>query len=384
MRTLLIINFLFLYLLHFSQSPAFLWAEKFAGQSTLAKGNSIKTDVLGNIYTTGHFSGIVDFNPGAGTFTINSVPSLNNDIYISKLDIDGNYIWAKAFGGIGNETGLSIAVDLFGNVYACGIFSTTADFDPGPGSFSLTSNGGYDAFILKLDPSGNFLWAKSFGGSSHDYANNLTLGANDNLHVCGSFVGTVDFDPGVGTYNLTGPDDAFILKLDKDGNFIWAKNIGGTVGASARALSLDGTGNIFITGPYAGIVDFDPNAGNYTLTSSGQLDVFVEKLDNSGNFIWAKGMGGVENEDAFSLALDQNGNVLTTGYFRGNSDFDPGAGTFSLSASTIRSHIYVSKLDANGNFVWAKGFVGNGAGGSPKNNIGHSIAVDGSGNVFTT
>ena len=183
MRTLLIINFLFLYLLHFSQSPAFLWAEKFAGQSTLAKGNSIKTDVLGNIYTTGHFSGIVDFNPGAGTFTINSVPSLNNDIYISKLDIDGNYIWAKAFGGIGNETGLSIAVDLFGNVYACGIFSTTADFDPGPGSFSLTSNGGYDAFILKLDPSGNFLWAKSFGGSSHDYANNLTLGANDNLHV---------------------------------------------------------------------------------------------------------------------------------------------------------------------------------------------------------
>ena len=129
MRTLLIINFLFLYLLHFSQSPAFLWAEKFAGQSTLAKGNSIKTDVLGNIYTTGHFSGIVDFNPGAGTFTINSVPSLNNDIYISKLDIDGNYIWAKAFGGIGNETGLSIAVDLFGNVYACGIFSTTADFE---------------------------------------------------------------------------------------------------------------------------------------------------------------------------------------------------------------------------------------------------------------
>ena len=382
MRVLIIILLTSVIKLSNAQGPAIFWAKNFGGSG--GYGSSIKFDAGGNLYSAGAFSGAADFDPGPGSFTLSAFPGFGSDAFISKLDGLGNLIWAKKVSGPGDELVLSIAIDAIGNVYACGIFSVTTDFDPGPGSFSLTSNGCYDAFILKLDPSGNFLWAKSFGSSNHDYAYNLTLGANENLHVCGSFVGTVDFDPGVGTYNLTGPDDAFILKLDKDGNFIWAKNIGGTVGASARALSLDGTGNIFITGPYAGIVDFDPNAGNYTLTSSGQLDVFVEKLDNSGNFIWAKGMGGVENEDAFSLALDQNGNVLTTGYFKGDADFDPGAGTFSLSASTFRSHIYVYKLDNNVNFVWAKSFVGDGAGGSPKNNMGHSIAVDGSGNVFTT
>ena len=162
----------------FGQQANFEWAKAF-GSSNFDKGNSITVDASGNIYNTGLFSGTVDFDPGAGIFNLTSAVG-GTDVFIQKLDPSGNFIWAKAFGGTSTDQGNSITVDVFGNIYTTGFFSDTVDFDPGAGTFNLTSAGNHDVFIQKLDASGSFLWAKAFGSSSNDFGLSITADAFGN------------------------------------------------------------------------------------------------------------------------------------------------------------------------------------------------------------
>lgn len=197
--------------------------------------------------------------------------------------------WAKAMGGVNMDRGYSIAIDGYGNVYTTGNLEGTVDFDPGPGKFNLTSAGNKDIFISKLDPSGNFLWAISMGGLSWDEGLAIELDASGNVYTTGSFSGTVDFDPGIGIFNLTS-GGLFISKLDNLGNFIWAKGLGPSI--YGYSISLDDSGNVYTTGRFGWTADFDPGPGTFNLTSAGMGDIFISKLDSSGNFLWAKSMGG--------------------------------------------------------------------------------------------
>ena len=145
-----------------------------------------------------------------------------------------NFKWAKQMGGTGADAGgSSVTVDAAGNVYTTGGFGGTADFDPGPGTYNLTSAGTYDMFISKLDSSGNFIWAKQLGGTGADAAGaSIAVDADGNVYTTGGFVGTADFDPGPGVFTLSAIGNfrtkaSFVLKLDADGNFIWAKQTGG-------------------------------------------------------------------------------------------------------------------------------------------------------------
>jgi len=362
-----------------SAQTTFQWAKKMGG-SSFDRGFAVTVDGAGNVYTTGYFNGTVDFDPGAATFNLTSAGV--DDIFISKLDASGNFSWAKKIGGTSYEQGMSIAVDGSGNVYSTGYFQATADFDPGASTFNLTSLGNTDIFILKLDASGNFLWAKQMGGTSSEQGKSLAIDGAGNIYTTGSFSGTVDFDPNAGTFNLTTPQsDIFVSKLDASGNFVWAKQMGGNSVDNGSSIAVDGSGNVYTTGSFIGTTDFDPGPGTYNLTYFGTglyTDIFVSKLDASGNFVWAKQMGGAGTSDDYgaSIAVDGSGNVYTTGRFYGTADFDPGAGIFNLNAAGLE--IFVSKLDALGNFVWAKQLGGNSTGG------GFSIALDPSGNVYTT
>jgi ribosomal protein S11 len=241
----------------------------------------------------------------------------------------------------------------------------SGDFDPGPGTATLLSPGSNDIFIAKLDANGNYVWAKSIGGTSFDEGQSIAVDASGNVYVTGYFRGTVDFDPGPGTANLTSPgvnlgkSDTYILKLDNNGNFVWVKQLGGSGNVLGFDLALDGSGNVITTGYFEGTADFDPSAGTFNLVSAGGNDVFIAKLDASGNFVWAKSMGGGGDDEGSSLTLDASGNVYSIGMFNGPADFDPGAGTNSLS-SVGNNDMYISKLDANGDFVWAKGIGGPG------------------------
>ncbi len=292
-----------------------------------------------------------------------------------------DFVWAKGMGGSLDEVGYSIAVDASGNVYTTGFFRGTTDFDPGAGTANLTSEGGADIFVSKLDASGNFVWAKSMGGGEYDAGNSVAVDASGNVYTTGVFYGTVDFDPGEATTNLTpvGESDIFVSKLDADGNFVWAKSLGGGDYDAGNSIAVDASGNVYTTGDFKGTADFDPGAGEANLISTGGFaDIFVSKLDPSGNLVWAKSLGGNGSDVGYSIAMDAAGNVYTTGYFQGTADFDPGVAVANLIAPEGFADIFVSKLDASGNFVWAKGMGGSGP------DFGNSIAVDASGNVYTT
>jgi hypothetical protein len=322
----------------------FLWAKRMGG-FFWDTGTSIAVDASGNVHTTGSFWGTVDFDPGTGTYNLTSA-GFDNDIFISKLDASGNFLWAKSMGGTSNDWASSIAVDAVENVYTTGNFVGTADFDPGPGTYNLTSAGSADIFISKLDSNGNFLWAKSLGGNIDDGGNSIAVDAGGNVYTTGGFQGTADFDPGPGTYNLTsaGDDDIFISKLDISGNFLWARRLGGNSYDHGNSIALDAGGNVYITGYFEGTVDFDPGPGTYNLTSAGNYDIFISKLDISGNFLWAKRLGGNSYDIGRSIAVDAPGNVYTTGVFQGTIDFDPGPGTYNLT-SAGDNDIFVIKLN---------------------------------------
>ncbi len=323
-------------------SGNFLWAKSFGGTS-YDHCYSITVDSSGDVYTTGYFQGTVDFEPGAGTTNLTSAGA--EDIFVQKMDALGNFLWAKSFGGTSNDYGLSITVDSSGNVYTTGSFQRTVDFDPGAGTTNLISAGGYDIFVQKMDASGNFLWAKSFGGTSYGYGQSITVNASGNVYTTGYFFGTVDFDPGAGTTNLTsaGAEDIFIQKMDASGNFLWAKSFGGTSYGYGQSITLDSSGNVYTTGYFSGTVDFDPGTGTTNLASAGGYDIFVQKMDVSGNFLWAKSFGGILDDRCYSITVDTSGNVYTTGSFQRTVDFDPGAGTTNLT-SVGRTDIFVQKL----------------------------------------
>ncbi|HJP25320.1 MAG TPA: SBBP repeat-containing protein, partial [Acidimicrobiales bacterium] len=270
----------------------------------------------------------------------------------------------SSYPGIKGDEVYSVAVDSSGNVYTTGYFNGTVDFDPGPGTANLTAKNisHSDAFVSKLDSSGNYVWAKSFGGIGKDYGYSVAVDSSGNVYITGRFEGhanenhIVDLDPGSGTTNVThnGNGDVFVSKLDSSGDLVWAKSFGGSGTDYGHSVAVDSSGNVYTTGYFNDTVDFDPGAGTTNLTSNGSSDVFVSKLDSSGNYVWAKNLGGTGLDYGYSVAVDSSGNVYTTGGFRGTVDFDPGSGTANLTA--VGTEAFVSKLDSSGNYVWAKSF----------------------------
>lgn len=384
-KTLLLLVFPLLCLGAFAQD--FQFAKSFGAATGNDYGKSIALDASGNVYTIGYFSGTIDFDPGAGTTELTSAGL--SDIFILKLNASGDFVWAKNIGGSGEDQGLSVTLDASGNLYATGSFSSTVDFDPDAGINNLISTGSTDIFILKLDASGNFTWAKKIGGPTVDAGYSITVDASGNIYSTGSYSGTsapvgtpgpVDFDPGPGTFELVstkGTPDIFILKLDAAGNFVWAKgfgNLGSDYGSSVKA---DATGNVYTTGTFSGSMVFNTSSGNLVLTSAGATDIFVIKYNSSGVFAWAKNMGSTGAEMGTSMALDAAGNVYTTGSFSGTADFDPDAATSNL-ISAGGTDLFISKLDADGNFVSAKRIGGTG------NDQGNAITLDVSKNIYAT
>lgn len=414
-----------------AQGVDFHWAKPLQFSHTVTgMGHYIGADAMGNVYTSGTFyTPQTDFDPGPAVF--NLTPHGNNDVFITKYDANGNFVWAVNVGGRRQDISTGLAVDAAGFVYVLGFFEDTADFDPGPAVFNMNSGTTWqdvDTFILKLDPNGNFVWAKQYSGNGEQFSRSIAIDNLGNIYSTGSFNGPTDFDPGTGVFTLSnnGGFNTFIAKLDNAGNFVWAKTnhnpayfgVDYTTG-----IAVDPANNVYFTGSFTGTMDFDPGAGTFLMTSPpGQRTSVVTRLDPAGNFqwvanagltlfyfghsiaadasgnvflikeqslckinatgtvVWTKAMGGKVHDDSQSIYLDGNANVYIAGQFWNTVDFDPGPGIHNVTAfGTPYWHdSYVLRLDNNGNFIWVQQMGGN------QEDLGLSLYVDGPGNIYHT
>jgi len=261
------------------------------------------------------------------------------------------FVWGRTIWGDGMLNVNYSVVDLTGNIYMAGTFTGSADFDPGPDNTTLTSAGDSDVFISKFNSSGNLVWVEQVGGPGVDKATFITQDATGNIYVTGSFSGTVDFDPGAGTAPLSAlaGSDAFVAKYDAAGNYIWAVSFAETDNSTGKAVAVDPTFNVYVTGNFTGTITFGTDT---SYTSLGGNDAFICKLNSTGGVVWADRIGGNSLENATGIAADATGNVYACGNFEnGTIDLDPGPGSANYLAGT--SIVYLVKLNASGDLVWA-------------------------------
>lgn len=295
-------------------------------------------------------------------------------LYACSLNAQApDWRWARFSEGADHNEVRSVASDAAGNVYACGFFrSTSTRF----GNVTLTNSGPgfYEIFLVKYNPEGNVLWAKSAGGSEDDRAHAVTTDAAGNVYLTGYFAGTASF--GGITLNSTGGADFFLAKYDPQGNVSWVKKEDGasTLYDAGNALAADAQGNVWV----AGI--FNSNSmrlGGNSLQNLGSFssDYFLAKYDAAGNVRKVFSAGSNMNDEALAIALDSDGRPFITGFFQGTS--------LSLGAVTLNnrggSDLFIAQYDTAGNVLWAKGVESAGIGG---NDRGSTVAIDAAGNRY--
>lgn len=361
-------------------SQALNWAKATAGTNQQYV-NSIAVDQAGNVYSTGEFWGNTDFDPNAGSSVITSQG--NADIFVQKYDSNGNLLWAVGIGSTGEDVGTAIDIDQNGNAFITGSFSGTVDFDPSASSYPLTTGGYSDIFVLKLDANGNFVWAKNFK-SFVDYSTgkDIKVDVLGNVYTTGKMKGTVDFDPGpANTIISGGSSDIFVHKLTANGDFDWVRTYGGSSQweEEGQTLEMDDQGDLYVAGIFMSTVDFDAGVGVNNVTSVGNYpNVFVLKLSPNADFVWALGYGSTSNQFPSGADLAINGeDLFVTGNYEGTVDFDPSAGLLNQT-SNGSGDIYIEKLDTAGNFQWVRSFGGTGV------DRGTSISTDYFGNIYVT
>jgi len=293
----------------------------------------------------------------------------------------------------GINGGNTILIDGDGNLLVCGGFQGTIDFDNGSATVNLTASN-TDSFLLKMTPDGTLLWAKGIGGtgSGSDGVSGMSIDGAGNIYMLFAFNGTSDFDPGPGITSLTSTpsspankSDLAVAKYDRDGNFIWVRQIAGASDEYAGGLKADAAGNVYVTGGFRQIATGTSFGGTFTLTALGtnSTDAFITKLNSSGTFLWAGSIGSplataanLLSDQGVAIDIDGTGNVYVSGRVYGPSttiDFDPGTGT--VPQAIIDQAGFVLKLDNSG--VYQNHYIVEGA-------AGNAVSVDASGNIYFT
>ncbi len=358
-----------------AQTPNWLWAKSACGSGNgVASVTSITVDASGNSYITGYFqSDTITF--GSFTLANDTNNSYTPNIFLAKYDANGNVLWARSAVGkssvihTGDEA-LSVAVDILGNAYITGYFtSTSITF----GSTTLSNSGSTDIFLTKYDINGNVLWAKTTGGTSYynDVASSVVVDASGNAYITGNYYDTIIFASDTLKNTSINPS-IFLTKYDANGNVIWAEGTGGTSGDDATSVTVDVSGNIYLTGYFGAGDNGNITFGTDTLINAGEYDIFLAKYNTNGNVLWASSAGGTGEDMAYSLATDTLGNVYVTGYFDSPSII---FGSTTLTNSAIWN-IFLTKYNASGTVVWARNVGGIG------NNYAYSVAVDALGNTY--
>ena len=358
----------------FDSTGKIIWAQS-GGGIGLEECWGIAADNSGNVYITGEFYS-TSVNFGTHVLYNTDTSGYSSDAYFVKYDSLGNILWAKDIGGNGFDKGICIATDKNENVYLVGNF-TSPNIVFGIDTFNYIGFGNPNLFIVKYDSTGNIIWAIR---NNTDYGisfPNITTDKDGNFFLAGDYGQKIIF--GTGTLKSTNVDfDLFLAKYNSSGQVIWAKSshgIGG--GAYVFSITSDMSRNIIMTGSFeAKKISF----GSDTLinaTNIGQYDdIYIVKYDQSGNVLWAHGMGGPGLEQGNSVASDFEENIYLVGEFAFGYEspfivFD----TITLWNPGGGDGIFIVKYNSSGHALWAKGYP---CGGED----GEAIVISPTGSVY--
>jgi len=344
------------------------WNLAFAGA-----GEAVVADMIdggeGAVFVCGTFSqDEVSFGTAVG-----NAPA-GEDLFLVKLDSDGQVAWAKTYGGTDDDNCQGLADDGGGGVFMVGKSAST-DLDLGGGV--LANGGNTDILVSRFDGDGNHLWSASYGIDEYESAMDAASDAAGNLYITGTVGGQYSSTVNIGDIPVTTTDKADILvaRFDAAGNAVWAKAFGAMNVAHGEKIAVAADGRVVVAGE-----DFQGGAGFEYGGSEGNLgmgwNVFVLSLDSDGNKLWAKTYGAHGDESSQGLALDDQGNIIFTGQCNGTPDVDFGDGPVMFIGD---KDLFVVRLDADGNYLWAKIL------GTPDAvSSAAGVAVNGSGDIYVT
>src|SRR6185436_2531562 len=259
-------------------------------------------------------------------------------------------IWARGLGGPGRERASGVAPDRGGTVYIAGRIEGEATL----GTARVTSAGA-DALVASLDKDGEVTWALALGGPGADEARTVAILPEGDLFIVGSFSGTADFDPGPNRTELTsaGATDVFVLRLTPKGELVWARRLGGPQIDTGVDVAVD-TRGVYVAGSFQGTLE----AGPSHLASAGKTDGFVAKLDLAGAPQWAQRIGGPQEDDARSVAVETGGEIWVAGSFEEKATVGPEGGAALESAG--KTDGVLARLGQDGGVLWSARIGGKG------------------------
>lgn len=361
----------------FSQN--YSWAKNISGT-----GNeicySMSKDASGNIYMAGSFEGSADFDPSP-SMSDTKTSAGSKDIFMTKYNSLGNYLWSVKMGGSGIDEAKFIKVNPANNdIYLVGTFQNVVDFDFGSPTATLSSAGGYDIFFARYNASGTLLYARRIGGVNIELVDAVDINSSGDLIMLGRFTGTVDFNPNSGVYNLVANgSEAFIAQYSNNFTMLQAYKFGpGSV--YPKDVCYDNTGTKFyVTGAFNGTFDADFGSATQNLVAvSNNNDAFVVKYDNNIGLQWAVNIAGtIGPKEGKSICIDNSNNALITGAFTGTMDTDPSSNVVSYSSNNNSMDVFFAAYGStSGTHLGSHTIGGTGS------DYGNCISIDASSNIY--
>lgn len=343
-----------IFLAKYTSQGDYQWALSF-GDASEQISYSVAVDSTGNVLITGSFQGSLDF----GGDVLTSVGS--TDIYLAKFNAAGSHVWSKSFGDASAQIGYSLATDNNNNIIITGNFAGSVDFGGG----LLMSAGGTDIFLARFGPTSMHHFSTSFGDSTNQNAYCVAVDGSNNIYLTGSFLGTVNF----GGTNLisAGSQDVYLVRFNSVGSHVWSKSFGSTLNQIGNAVDIDTAGNCVVTGLFFGSINF----GGGIMTSAGSSDIFLARFAADSSFLWSKSFGDASAQGGKSVAVDNAGNSLITGYMLGCVDFGGGI----LTGAGLRD-IFLAAYDSEGDHLQSQIF------GDNSNQEALSITISTTGTVY--
>ena len=343
-----------------SSAQSFQWAKSIISEG-YDEGYDLATDSDGNTYV----AGMIEFDTDFGNGVILSSAGIH-DIFLAKYNSSGGLVWAKRAGGKGGDKIQSIVLDGSGHIYVTGEYEDTCYFES---IMKVTTGPGVNnMFVAKYDTSGSVMWVKNITatGVVHTRGYGITCDAQGNVYACGGTKGDTYYE-GTFLFSSAGDYDGTVVKFDPNGNFVWARRMGGSDSDKTYGIASDNNGAIYVTGYFVGTADFSPS---FNLNGNGHTDIFLAKYATDGTFQWAKMAGDTGFDRGWDVMVNVNGQIIMTGEFQ--------TGYFGSTQIFSRGNqdMFLAAYDSNGNNLWALD------GGGVEDDIGRGLGHDDAGNIL--